>query len=79
MVNINHLIISGILAIVLANYVFPRMIYLMCEMILWLNQVISLSKGEKQFLWYNGACATAYEAGRVGDTEKALLITLYEV
>ena len=36
MVNINHLIISGVLAIVLANYVFPRMIYLMCEMILFL-------------------------------------------
>ena len=48
MVNINHLIISGVLAIVLANYVFPRMIYLMCEMILWLDRVISLSKVEMQ-------------------------------
>ena len=48
MVNINHLIISGVLAIVLANYVFPRMIYLMCEMILWLDQVISLSEDEMQ-------------------------------
>ena len=48
MVNINHLIVSGVLAIVLANYVFPRMIYLMCEMILWLDRVISLSKVEMQ-------------------------------
>lgn len=48
MVNINHLIISGVLAIVLANYVFPRIIYLMCEMILWIDQVISLSEDEMQ-------------------------------
>lgn len=44
MVKINHLIISGILAIVLTNYVFPRMIYLMCEMILRFAYMVDLSK-----------------------------------
>ena len=48
MININYLIISAVLAIVLANYVFPRMIYLMCEMILRFDQAIELSKNEME-------------------------------
>ena len=48
MININHLIISAVLAIVLANYVFPRMIYLMCKMILRFDQVIELSKSRME-------------------------------
>ena len=46
MININHLIIAAVLAIVLTHYVFPKMIYLMCEMILRFDQVIELSKGK---------------------------------
>ena len=44
MININHLIIAAVLAIVLTNYVFPRMIYLMCEMILRFAYMVDLSK-----------------------------------
>ena len=45
MININHLIIAAVLAIVLTHYVFPRMIYLMCEMILRFAYMVDLSKG----------------------------------
>ena len=44
MININHLIIAAVLAIVLTNYVFPRMIYLMCKMILRFAYMVDLSK-----------------------------------
>ena len=44
MININHLIISAVLAIVLVNYVFPRMICMMCEVILRFAHMVELSK-----------------------------------
>lgn len=46
--NLSQVVISAILALLMLKYVFPKMIYLMCEMILWLDQVISLSKSEMQ-------------------------------
>lgn len=46
--NLSQVVISAILALLMLKYVFPKMIYLMCEMILWLDRVISLSKVEMQ-------------------------------
>lgn len=44
--NLSHIVISAILSLLMLKYVIPKMIYWMCEMILQIDQVIELSKGE---------------------------------
>ena len=42
--NLRYVAISAILSLLMLKYVFPKLIYGMCEMILWFDQVIELSK-----------------------------------
>ena len=44
--NLRYIIISAILSLLMLKYMFPKLIYWMCEMILLFDQVIELSKGK---------------------------------
>lgn len=48
MINIYHLLIASVLAIVLLRYIFPKVIYVLCEAILILGEVIDYSEDKKE-------------------------------
>ena len=47
MTNIYHFLMSALVSFVLLKYVFPKAIYVMCELILVLTQIIDYSKNKK--------------------------------
>ena len=47
MINMYHLLIAAILAIVLLKYIFPKVIYILCEVILVLSKIIDYSESKK--------------------------------